>query len=504
MILVGKEYCLLENETNTSLIKMNPIHPKDLTKEDWFEDFISFYDVMRENYPYFWVKERMLGYNWLDLKDKYLKRLEKTDDILEILDVFWDAVCALQDTHTSIWLPHWMSYFFREDSFFQQRQLYRTIFSDTLKEASEYWKPIMEKSYQKRNAFNFDALILYIKGDYILVDGHGDWNEKYGGYGTKIIAVNDIPIDIAIVDTYEKVIIKWDYVRKKPYQIYIDPTFFGDSAVFTIVTPEGETKKVSFSASIDYNYPKILKYPSEWLSTKIWPEKKIAYIRFRNFELDYVDKQRHEFLLAFYKQVKDFNHLIIDVRGNSGGWNDVWVDNIIAPLIKKKTASKMYVGFRNGSYVNSFRKEANVDKMIPKENFNYLPPEALMDDFTIYDYTIAVEPAQVIDFNAKIILLIDSFTWSASAAFALFCKETKLATLYGTATKGEAISSGTIFYVLPNSKIAIRFNPCLGIDYTGHAVEEVKVQPDIYYESELNNHDELLEFVFKELEKEKK
>jgi len=482
-----------------SLIKFNDIHPKDMTKEDWLEDFTSFYNVMKDNYPYLRLKERTHGYNWLALKDKYLKRLEEADGVLEILAVFWDAITALQDDHTSLWLPHWMSYHFKEDSFFQQREPFKTIFSDNLKEANEYWKPIIEKYYNERNGLNFDVLILYTKGDYVIVDGQGSWKEKYG-YGTKVTAVNDTPIDIAIRDTFEKEIIKWDFARKKPYQLYIDPKFFGASAIFTLETSNGETSKVSFDVSMDYEYSGIFNYPSEWLTTKIWPRKKIAYIRFKNFELDNVDEQRSEFLLAFYKQVKDFDHLIIDVRGNSGGWKQIWQDNIIAPLIKKKTTSKMYVGYRKGAYVNLFRQKAEVDKIVTKEGFNHLPPEVLTDDFTIYDYTINVEPANLFDFNAKISVLIDNFTWSAAAAFALYCKETRFATLYGTATKGEAVSSGTIFYVLPNSKIAIRFNPCLGIDYSGSACEEVKVQPDVYYESELNNHNELLEFVFKELE----
>ena len=161
----------------------------------------------------------------------------------------------------------------------------------------------------------------------------------------------------------------------------------------------------------------------------------------------------------------------------------------------------MYVGYRKGVYVNLFRQEAGIGKTIAKENFDSLPSEILNDEFTVYDFNITVEPSGSFDFNAEISVLIDNSTWSASAAFALFCKETKFATLYGTATKGEAVSSGTIFYVLPISKIVIRFNPCLGIDYTGNSCEEVKVQPDVYYESCVRTQDELIEFVMNELQK---
>jgi len=357
----------------------------------------------------------------------------------------------------------------------------------------------MNEIYSERNDLNFDVLILYNKGDYVIIDGQGSGKEKYG-YGTKVIAVNGTPIDSAIRDIYEKDLIKYDFNRKKSCQLSITPKLFGESAVFTLETVDGEKKDVSFDASKDYEYNNIFNYPSEWLTTRVWTSKKIAYIRFRNFELDNVDEEKREYLLAFYRQVKEYNHLIIDVRGNTGGWTQVWVDNIIAPLINEKMTSEMYVGYRKGDYVNLFRQEAGIGKTVAKESFDHLPPEVLNDDFTVYDFNITVEPSGSLDFNAEISLLIDNSTWSASAAFALFCKETGFATLYGTATKGEAVSSGTIFYVLPNSKIVIRFNPCLGIDYAGNACEDVKVQPDVYYESGVRDQDELIRYVINKIE----
>ncbi|UCH92814.1 MAG: peptidase, partial [Candidatus Aminicenantes bacterium] len=99
----------------------------------------------------------------------------------------------------------------------------------------------------------------------------------------------------------------------------------------------------------------------------------------------------------------------------------------------------------------------------------------------------------------EIIILIDKMTYSATDAFALFCKETKFGTLYGVPTGGDGISESPVFYVLPNSKIMIRFTPAMGIDYTGHANEEVRVQPDVYYESEYGNDDELIEYVKKKV-----
>ncbi|MHA1354257.1 MAG: S41 family peptidase, partial [Candidatus Heimdallarchaeota archaeon] len=345
---------------------------------------------------------------------------------------------------------------------------------------------------------DFEVLILYTKGNYVIIDGRGDWKEKFG-FGTKITAVNDKPIDNAILDTYEKAFLYYDTKRDKPYQLFIDPKLFSAQAIFTLETIDGQIKKVTFESKLDYNYRQVFKYPTEWMTTKLWPGKKIAYIRFSNFELGNFNDETKEYLLAFYKQIKDYDQLIIDVRGNSGGWKEVWISNIIAPLIKKKITAKMFLGYLSGDYVNLFRKTSKIEKIEQPKNLDQFPPEIVTQNYTIYDNSITVEPLNAFDFNAQISILIDNMTWSAATAFALFSQETGFAKLYGTPTKGEGISDGTIFYVLPNSKIFVRFNPSMGITETGKSCEEDKLQPDVYHESELRNHNELVEFVLNDL-----
>ena len=490
------------NQEVESLITFTDFHPKDMTKEAWLEDFISLFNVLKDNYPYFYIKERMLGYNWLDLKENYIKRLEEAKEINDYLTVFYDAVVALQDSHTSIHLAHTLDYFFQDSGYahdlIQKSAPFRRIFSDELKEASEYWKPFTKEFYSKRYEFDYDALILYSKGHYRIFDGIGSWEKKYG-LGSIIKAVNGTPIDIAIKETFEKLYLYWDVKRKKPYQLYIDPHMFGREAKFTIETKDGETKEVIFETSNDYTYSQLFNYPSELLTTKIWPGNKFAYIRFANFEPEYYDEETIHYLKAFYEKVKDFEHLLIDVRGNGGGDPDFFVNNIIAPLAKKKLTSKRYVAYQNGSYVQLFRKDRGCDKKADRKKLTDCPPEVLTDNYTLYDATLIVEPTKEIAFKAKISVLADYFTFSAATDFVLFCKDSGFGKVYGMPNKGEGVASGPSFYVLPNSKILIRFFSSMGLDSQGNANEEMKVQPDVYYESELHNFDELLNFVLKDL-----
>lgn len=475
----------------------NPLHPKDMKGEEWLEDFHSMYVMMKENYPYLWIKERMNGYNWLDLMDYYTKRISHARTEMEFLEIFFDAVNALQNRHTVILLPEYLEFYYRKDVFFQKIEPFRTIFSDEVRGAYEYWENNLREYARKRFGSYFDVLILYHNGEYRIVNGHGPWKETRGE-PSKIVAVNDTPIDEAVTQCYEKGFLDWDFKRKKRFLWLIAPRHFGPDAEFTVRDSCGNEKKVIFQSGIEYTYDNHFRTPEERIITKVWEDKKIGYVQIKSFEDDYMDED-HRILLDFYKRIEDYKYLIIDVRWNEGGSYEPWMRNVIAPLARNKLESRMYLAYRSGDYVNLFRKEAHIHTAVPKDTFASLPPEVETDDFTVYDYTQTVEPSSDINFEGKIIILIDKITFSATDAFALFCKETGFGTFYGIPTGGDGISESPVFYVLPNSKLVIRFTPAMGIDYTGHANEEVRVKPDYYYESEFGNRDELIEYVIENL-----
>ncbi len=478
----------------SSQIKINSIHPKDLKPEHWVEDFESFWEMMKDNNPYLWVKERTHGYNWLDFKDRYLKRIKNAKEVNEFLDIFWDAVIALQNRHTTIWLPEWITFNFQEGSWFQTTEPYKSIFTDQIKEAYEYWKPIIENHYKKRFEQNYEVVIAYHKGEYFIIEGKNDWREKYG-YKSKILAVNDVSLDEAIKNTYETGFLDWDAKRKKVFRWIVSPRQFGGDAKFTIEITNGQKKNVVFKTIKEPISGNLYGYPEEGIRIRIWPDEKIGYLWLESFMDQYMD-ERQELLDSFYKNVENFDYLILDVRGNMGGSFIVWMKNVIAPLIKEELVANMYLAYRKGDYVCMFLEHSiELDTIAAKDSFEYLPPEVLTDEYTVYEYKQIVEPTNKADFKGKIIILIDGNTFSATDAFALYCKETRFGELYGTQTGGDGISYSPVYFVLPNSKIVIRFTPAMGIDYTGHSNEVVRVQPDVYYESEIGDFDELIEYI---------
>ncbi|MFX1538697.1 MAG: S41 family peptidase [Promethearchaeota archaeon] len=201
--------------------------------------------------------------------------------------------------------------------------------------------------------------------------------------------------------------------------------------------------------------------------------------------------------------MKEGSPLIIDIRGNPGGSTSYWEQNIVEPLLKRKMKAKEYLVFRKGAYVNYFRKAAKVYFKKSKSSFDYLPPEVLTDDYELYKFYDTYGPSKKVaaNFTGQIILLTDKNVYSASEAFAAFCKQTGFTTIYGTHTGGDGIGMHPAYFVLPNSKLVIRMPPAIGINNFGFANEEVHTEPDVYYESTLGNWTELIDYTINNLKK---
>jgi C-terminal processing protease CtpA/Prc len=103
------------------------------------------------------------------------------------------------------------------------------------------------------------------------------------------------------------------------------------------------------------------------------------------------------------------------------------------------------------------------------------------------------------NFTGDIVVLMDNYVYSAAEGFVSFCKETGFATLYGTASGGDGLMIRPFNFVLPNSKLVINSASALGLDSTGHVNEEVRTQPDVFYESAFGNWTELIDFTIADL-----
>jgi C-terminal processing protease CtpA/Prc len=472
-----------------SLYPETAFDPAKMTRNDWKEDFEALYYLVKYNYPYLWVKERTHGFNWLDLKEDYMRRLDEIETNEEFFDLMQEAVCILHNAHTSV-----LTY--RTVKMFSSELPGRFGVGDEVLRASIYWESIAEY-------FCPEVFFVYRGGEYVaaytgkLKFYVENWDEKYGiEDGSKVTAINGKDVHEAVKLLVYKTYVWHDCDRDILYVQYLEPNLFGEDTVFTIETPEGETfeKQIRAMPISSEGFSIIFGDSGSDFSLRFrqWEDKKVAYVR-----VPYFFPSTFEGISAlsdFYKSVRDYDALIIDIRSNPGGSDYFWKNNIVAPLATTGLSASFYVAFRQGKYA-TYRKTRTTS--LSKEGIS-APQEVQTDNFLL-DRLYMSTGTSAGYFNGDIYLLIDKSVYSAAEGFSAFAKATEFAQLVGTTTMGDGLSYTPFLFVLPNSRLVVAMSSGMGINPDGTANEETHTSPDIFVEwSQFENIEELLQYVLEE------
>lgn len=274
------------------------------------------------------------------------------------------------------------------------------------------------------------------------------------------------------------------------YNVYTDPKYGNSSKPWAKVFKDKTVlKRYEFDESQFENLKGQGFFGSNapaFSSSNIKPNE-VAYLKINQMNGERVEKDGKE-IRKFYEKIKDYNKLIIDIRGNGGGSDLYWMKNVIEPLSKDKISVDNYI-FTRGNYGKSFYKARRLRQSpvssIRKSILENFPEEIKMDFDHYHIYTRTIKPKDPIDFNGKIYLLVDKGVYSSSESFAAFCKDSGFATLVGSTTGGDGIGMDPLFFSLPNSGILIRFSSFLALNGDGTINEEVQTTPNIEIDSKV-------------------
>ncbi|WHY19144.1 S41 family peptidase [Paenibacillus sp. G2S3] len=210
----------------------------------------------------------------------------------------------------------------------------------------------------------------------------------------------------------------------------------------------------------------------------------IAYLGMRSFGGHLMEMDSAE-IRDFFKQVKDFKTLILDIRGNGGGSSDYWRIHIVPQLINKPITYNTYSLYRGDKYADAFMQSRRLTEglqpiaNIKDEELPKIPPEATTM-FKNYNKNVdIVTPYHSVGFKGEIYLLLDSAVYSSAEGFAAFAKGTGFATVVGGRTGGDGLGTDPLLAALPNSGYVFRFSLQMGLNSDGSCNEEVKTVPDI-------------------------
>jgi len=193
-------------------------------------------------------------------------------------------------------------------------------------------------------------------------------------------------------------------------------------------------------------------------------------------------------IMEFFGEVEDFEHLIIDLRGNSGGFPEPFFQLLISPIISRPIVAEGFAFMRDGS--QPVRRHAMISQGMSAGPVQPLAqilaenelPELNMRDMERLEYGFRIrmelrpnmraganygrEPA----FNGKIWLLTDGQTSSAAQIASWAVKETGFATIVGDVTHGN-YGGVRSFTRLPNSDIWVEFDLYYVTDSQGRPLE---------------------------------
>ncbi|MGB9809568.1 MAG: S41 family peptidase, partial [Caldanaerobacter sp.] len=471
------------------VVTKNPDIEKPLTIEQKLEDFEYMYNILKDNFPFFEVKKRVLGYDWLSRKSEFEEWIKETKNDKEFYDTMRRILNLLQNGHTHILSPKTYKDFcevYNTVSCISGYGPWQQVLNNkNVVEKYKYWSNIINED--KR--YIVPIYFKYIEGKYVADYAIREKDlEDYGiERGSILQKINDLTTKEYIESLKDKEFLKYDFKRNefKMNQLLISTPDI-QVVKLTFLTPEGKIVERDIKSVVMYtNSPRNIKDMKNF-TTAIIKKDKIAYIKIYKFAFDY--KKEQEAIYEFLNQVKNYPYLIIDVRGNPGGNDMYWMQNIVAPLIDKPLKTNYYIVVRNGEYIKPFIKAKFGRFLLSFKSTKELPtnlnfPKELKEDFGKFVcFPKSISPKNPVGFKGKIFLLVDEYVYSSSESFASFAKATKWATLVGTATGGDGIGVDPTICALPNSGLIFRFPFDMGINPDGTINEEMHTQPDIYVE----------------------
>lgn len=289
------------------------------------------------------------------------------------------------------------------------------------------------------------------------------------------------------------------YMKKQqqsdPWQQMMS-SFFENPAVLQFYQLKKEARE-------DESKPPSMKIPNN-LSFMSNAGENWAYVAIHSFLNDRNDDEAplRDFFVSSEKL--GIRNMIVDLRGNLGGYNDYWLNNIVAPNIRQplqiENIGLYQENYRTRPFMAYYASTSFEEDMaamleagpLPSLIFNWnrrerkLPPLPALVESDVsgldkaFQETIRVDKTEEQPlFTGQFWLLCDRDSYSASEYFLSFAKRTGFARIVGEESGGDGSCVVTIYSLLPNSGLLLRYNVLYGLNPDGSCSEEHATAPDV-------------------------
>jgi len=239
-------------------------------------------------------------------------------------------------------------------------------------------------------------------------------------------------------------------------------------------------------------------------TTDIIEEDRIGYMKIHSFAM--YQSIEHNNVQPFFDEIADFEHLIIDLRGNGGGFTSTMLF-LISPLIEWNIGSDFYLFFPQENQIFFHLESMGFNR--ERLSFNFYPAfnerarlssaqsrlsnepdwvDKMLTDSEFYiNARISMFPSRTFtslrtDFNGQIWLLTDGDSASMSEWVTAILRINDMAIIVGERTAGifgVPIFGGGLIFPLPNTGMLIEYDFAQVYDRHGRLLSN-GIDPDYW------------------------
>lgn len=468
------------------------VQASSLSVDRRLQDFHHLFQVLRDNYPFFWSKQRYEEHFWPAHEKEFEESVRKADTDERFAKAIYRMVKLLNNGHTN--------FGGLRDAANSSVKRWVAESQKTTPERASYWTKLagvenLSGSFTGRGPF----AAIYNAGDY-LVAGVSPEVGVSGKVepGMKVASVCGLPVHEYVAGRRGETWLKYDPMRKRVYVRRLTLPSGPDPVEATFGGRQGNLVNVTLPSTSAATWPDPYAWPPKYArqdpGSKVYADVMggaIGYVQVRQMGSRPEDSQM---LREFFQSVRTLPALIIDIRGNGGGSDLFWIQNLFGLLATAPTNWSLRFAWRASDTTREFlnsKFESMAAMGLQRDMFVELnpsgqpgvPPELLTPAFDKpVEGILPLQPMNSTGYKGRIFLLVDDDVFSSAESFSAFCKASGWATLVGGYTGGDGIGFDPSIVVLPNSGICIRYSTTFGLNPDWTVNEQVHTRPDILVE----------------------
>lgn len=442
----------------------------NLTHDEKMADFEEFYSNIIKSVPLLDDQAKMYGISFKDRKDYYIELIEKTQDDYE----FFCTMAAIEEDipsfHTDICFP-----LYSNISNLGGYNVEKILCGTNFKSITEYWYKCIGNAYVRFSEVqrtNFK----YIDGEYLFDAPYS--SEQYQNFqGYTLVSIDGKRINDYVVSNVSTYKIYYDYVRDIPYRWYLTLNDrVGEKVKVTLKDSDGNTINTELYFDFQIEVIDAFSYYYEDDATESKGSSIYYYSDFEN-GIGYVDIENFlnsngKELEKILKSMGDFDNIVIDLRGNYGGYRKYAQRYLYQAIYSDDVETTL----------NWFIPSSDLNKIINNNLKNKLFYQSSSDKDGCNYSRKYIYRGKAADNKQSVYYLIDRGTASAADGYVAMIKENKLGTLIGSNTSGEGIADSYCCDSLKNSGLVYIYSPSLSYNQNGTNNSIYGTSPDIYTE----------------------